>query len=124
MEHLKEWNELQAGLAMIRADQDKRRHEKAAKKKIEEELKRKKNQEADAAEMATKVQLLPGLREDVGKGKEHLGTLNNDRLKLILVYLYEVKKSAVNKMKKEQRLQEILKQGEDSPEEPQHNQLV
>jgi hypothetical protein len=107
MESYKEWNDLQAGLAMVCRDKDEKHETKAAGKKREAEQKATKKAELEAAERAKKAVLLPELQEDITKGVDHISSLYCPRLKDILLYLYELPKKDVGKMNKASLLKAI-----------------
>jgi hypothetical protein len=84
MESYKEWNELQAGLSMVRRDKDNKREMKATEKRRATEQNELKKAEQEAAEKAQKEALIPKLKEDIKKGFEHISSLYCSRLKNML----------------------------------------
>jgi hypothetical protein len=49
-----------------------------------------------------KEELLPGITEDITKGRQYVASLVNRRLKDILIYYYKLPPAIVNKMNKTQ----------------------
>jgi hypothetical protein len=74
----------------------------ATEKIADKSARDKKKAELEEAFVAKKEELLPGLAEDIAKGRLYVASLVNPRLKDILIYYYKLPPATVNKMNKTQ----------------------
>jgi hypothetical protein len=110
MESYAEFNAMQAAIACVRDDADRRREEKSreqerkkAEKKAIADEKRRKEEERIA-------ELMPELKEDTMKGVDHVNTLRRPRMEDILQRVYGVSRASVKKLTKlELKAQLLLK---------------
>ena len=108
MEQLKSWNRFQASMALLRAEKDRKKEEKAEEARKKAEAKAEKKRAQEAAEKKRREELMPGLDADLARGRGHISSLSVNRLKDILVCKFNKKKSDVNKMKKGQLQEEVF----------------
>jgi hypothetical protein len=108
MSSYQEYLGMTAVLSEVRRREDEKKEAKAAEKKSKDDEKHAKRVAREAAEEKKKLELLPGILEDLKKGKEDLQALNLTRLKDMLVYGLEVPKSVVSKLKKPELLAAIM----------------
>jgi len=100
LKKMQEHCELASSLAAVQAEKDSDKAESQAKKKTEIEKKAANKAAAEQKRQEEKEMLMPGFKEDVSKGLDHVMTLPKPRLFNLLKYFFEDKTKSLKQMKK------------------------
>jgi hypothetical protein len=102
-------NELNAVIAALMTEQEEKKKERKEKKTKEAKEKEQKQDELKAQFAIKKATVMPGLLwEEIAKGRDHVASLNNSKLKDILIYFFPTVTKGVKTMNKSKLVDELL----------------
>ena len=122
MKQFTDYNALVALIGGIKSQKEEEKKKRKEKKTADEKEKERKKIETELKEQREKEQEMPGIRDVVSQGLQHVLSKTNREKKKILQYYFEESKSTVNNMKKA-ALDELLKEKMQNSNSPLEEQI-